>query len=167
MRSSSLFPRSRSFWFGLTLPIRAAKLILKKRKLLFWSILPITVTLVLYIYVIGALQMEAQHFLEGWFNRWGWSDWVIWIMTALANIMLWVISALTFAFTTSIIASPFNDILAEKAEAFSQPPLSPVQKMPLTYHIRLIGIDLFKTVAAACAGIAAIIFSLIPVLNFE
>ena len=44
------------------------------------------------------------------------------------KMILWMVAALTFVFTSSIVASPFNDILAERTERFAEIPLPSVTK---------------------------------------
>lgn len=123
------------------------------------------ITIFLYVFVIISIQEDLQIWMRNWFSTWGWNEWVIWIMKALGNIMVFIIAALTFTFTSSIVASPFNDLLAEKTEKFAHPPLSPIGPVSWTHHVRLIGIDLLKTLAATTVGLIALLFSLIPIIN--
>lgn len=159
--------RFRSFWYGLTLPLTAAKTILGDRKLLFWAAFPVIVTIVLYIYVIGALQTEARELLNSYFAAWGWDPqgWAAWFFGLVFDLLLLLVGALTFAFSSSIVASPFNDFLAESSERFASPPLPPVKQGGVGHQIRLILIDLAKAVASAFAGIMALLLSWIPVVN--
>ena len=161
------FQRIRSFWFGLTLPYKAARIILTNRPLLFWSVLPIILTFVLYIYGISALQEYAIGLLQSHIVEWGFSPGSVigWSFVFFGKVFLWVVAALTFAFASSIVASPFNDYLAERSEQFAYPPLPPVINKSLKQQVKLVGIDLFKTVAATFAAIFAILFIWVPILN--
>ena len=57
---SLLFPRIRSFIYGITLPFEAGRVIFSRPKLIFWSILPILITLGLYGLLIASLQARAD-----------------------------------------------------------------------------------------------------------
>lgn len=159
--------RFRSFWYGLTLPISAARLILGDKALLLWSLLPIIITVVLYVYVIGSMQDWAHGAMEGYFAAWGWDPqgWAAWFFGLVFDLLLLLVSALTFAFSSSIVASPFNDFLAEKSEKHAEPELPPVTGKGLGHQLHLILIDLAKAMASAVAGIAALLLSWIPVVN--
>jgi CysZ protein len=151
----------------LTLPYAALRLILATRVLLFWSLLPIVLTLILYVYVIGALQDVAMAQLTSLFQGWGWKaeSWTLWSASILTRLVLILVGAVTFTFASTMVASPFNDILAEKAERVASPPLPPVTTKGLSQQVRLVWIDLVKSVAATVAGIVAILFSWVPVVN--
>jgi uncharacterized protein involved in cysteine biosynthesis len=161
-------PRFRSLLYGLTLPYTAARLIVVTPALLFWSLLPIAITLALYVYVIGALQSWVLGLLRAYFAAWGWDPvgWTAWTVILMSRIVLILAGALTFAFASTVVASPFNDVLALRAEPLATPPLAPVEfGGGLAAQTRLIWIDLVKTVAATSAGFVAILFSWVPLLN--
>jgi uncharacterized protein involved in cysteine biosynthesis len=164
---SSLVLRVNSFFYGLTLPIKAAKLIKSQRALVIWAILPIGITFILYYFLIQGLQDTANDYMKGLYVSLGWDTkgWMVWFASIFATIIIWIIAALTFAFSSSILASPFNDILAEKTERHTDPPMTPVGKQGLKQQIHLIGIDLVKTIASAIVGFFAIIVSWIPIVN--
>ena len=161
------FQRIQSFWFGLTLPYSAARIILSNRPLFFWSILPIILTFVLYIYGISTLQEYAIGLLQSYIVEWGFKPGSVigWSFIFFGKLFLWVVAALTFTFASSIVASPFNDYLAEKSEKFAYPPLPPVKNKSFKQQIKLIGIDLIKTIAVTFAAIFAILFAWVPILN--
>jgi CysZ protein len=165
--STSLFRRSRSLWYGVTLPYVALRLILATPVLMFWSLLPIVLTLILYVYFIGALQDWALLQVTEHFQAWGWSreGWTVWVASLVTRLVLILVGAVTFTFTSTMVASPFNDVLAEKTESRATPPLAPVTGTGLAQQLRLIWIDLVKTIAATAAGVIAILFSWIPVVN--
>jgi CysZ protein len=157
----------RSLVYGITLPLHAAKLVLRQPILLFWSLLPVALTLALYGFVILKAQNAAQAALSARFAAWGWNDsgWGVWGLNALAQLILIIAGAFTFSAVASIISSPFNDFLAEKTEKFAEPRLPPVPDMPLSAKFRLILIDLGKSVTAAVAMVFAILLSWIPIVN--
>jgi uncharacterized protein involved in cysteine biosynthesis len=164
---STLRARFRSLRFGATLPWHAARLIVQRRELAIWSLLPIGLTLVLYYFVIGALVDIAQGLLAAWFIDWGLDPggWLYWAFELMARMVLLLAAAVTFAFTSSIVASPFNDRLGEKAEAYAEPPLSPAGASSWRQQLDLVVIDLGKAVAAGTASLAALLFAWIPVVN--
>jgi len=159
--------RFRSLTFGLSLPWRAAQLIVQRRELLVWSLLPILLTLVLYYYVIGALVDVAQGLLAAWFIDWGLDPggWIYWAFELMARMVLLLAAAVTFAFTSSVVASPFNDKLGEKAEAYAAPPLSAVGATGWRQQLHLVAIDLGKAVAAGLVSLTALLVAWIPIVN--
>jgi len=161
------FPSTRSLLFGLTLPYRALKLIFTNKSLLFWSVLPLALTFILFIYGISQLQDLAISLLQEYVARLGFDPASLpgrFFMLS-GKIILWMVAALTFIFTSSIVASPFNDILAERAERVTEIPLPTVTKKTLKAHVKLIGIDLFKTATAFIAAVFAIVFCWVPIVN--
>ncbi len=163
----TLFPRTRSIWFGLTLPYRALKLIFTNKSLLFWSTLPLALTFILFIYGISQLQDLAIALLQDYVAKFGFgpASLIGRFFMLSGKIILWMAAALTFIFTSSIVASPFNDTLAERSERFTEVPLPPVTKKTLKAHVKLIGVDLFKTAIAFAAAVFAIMFCWVPILN--
>ncbi len=161
------FPRTRSLWFGLTLPYRALKSIFINKSLLFWSALPLALTFVLFVYGISQLQDWAISLLQEYISSLGFdpAGLIGRFFMLSGKIILWMVAALTFIFTSSIVASPFNDVLAERSERITEIPLPPVTKKTLKAHIKLIGIDLFKTATAFIAALFAIIFCWVPIVN--
>lgn len=165
--SKPLFPRISSFWFGITLPARAARLILNRPKLLTLSAIPIAITLALYFYLISAIQKWAVLTLNGYFQAWGWDPqgWAAGALLIFSKLLLILVGALTFSIAASIVASPFNDFLAEATEPHSAPALLPAAKTTAWGQIRMVFIDLLKTLAAAAGTLMAILLSWVPVLN--
>ncbi|MGR3173608.1 MAG: EI24 domain-containing protein [Candidatus Scalindua sp.] len=162
-----LFHRTRSLWFGFTLPYRALRLIFINKSLLFWSALPLVLTFILFIYGISQLQDWAVTLLQESVARLGFGpdSWIGWFFILFGKMILWMVTALTFIFISSIVASPFNDILAKRSERFTETPLPPVTNKSLKQHVQLIGIDLFKTMTALPAAVFAILFFWVPVVN--
>ncbi len=124
-------------------------------------------TFILFIYGISQLQDWAIMHLKECAARLGFGpgSWRGWSFILFGKIILWMVAALTFIFISSIVASPFNDILAERAEKFTEVPLPPVTKKSFKQHIKLIGIDLFKTATAFSAAVFAIVLFWLPVVN--
>ena len=163
----TFFPRTRSLWFGLTLPYRALKLVFINKSLLFWSALPLALTFILFVYGISQLQDWAISLLQEYVARLGVdpASLIGRFFMLSGKMILWMVTALTFIFTSSIVASPFNDILAERSERVTEIPLPPVTSKSLKQHVKLIGIDLFKTMTAFIAALFAIIFCWVPIVN--
>ena len=162
------FNRLSSLIYGLKLPFAAFKLITQKKSLLLWSVLPVVITFVLYWYGISALQDTIKSWLFDFLSQRGMAvdGWWKWLVEFFVNIVLIIAGAMTFAFTSTMLASPFNDLLAEKTEHFVQPALPPPAKNGgIKHQIRLVGIDLMKSIAATAAGLTALIMSWIPVVN--
>ena len=124
-------------------------------------------TFVLFIYGISQLQDWAVALLQESVAGLGFGpdSWIGWFFVLSGKIILWMVAALTFIFTSSIVASPFNDILAKRSEEFTETPLPPVTNKSLKQNVQLIGIDLFKTATAFIAAVFAIIFCWVPVVN--
>ena len=124
-------------------------------------------TFILFMYGISQLQDWAITHLQESADRLGFGtdSWRGWSFILFGKMILWMIAALTFIFTSSIVASPFNDILAERSEKFTEAPLPPVTNNSFKQNIKLIGIDLFKTATAISAAVFAIMFFWLPVVN--
>jgi CysZ protein len=154
-------------WFGLTLPTRALGTILRHPTLLFWSALPTSITLTIYFFLITRAQHAAKDAVAGYLATWGMDPhgWTIWLVMAFTELVLLLAGAVTFSVVSSIIASPFNDFLAESAERFTDPPLAPVAHVSPMKKVRLLLIDIAKTLAALVMTIAALLLSWVPVLN--
>ncbi len=124
-------------------------------------------TIILFVYGISALQDWAIALLQECVAKLGFSSvsLVGKFFMLSGKIVLWMVAALTFVFTSSIVASPFNDVLAERTEKFTEIPLPSVTKKTLKEHVYLIGIDLFKTVTTFSATAFAIVFCWVPIIN--
>jgi uncharacterized protein involved in cysteine biosynthesis len=159
--------RLRSLMAGAVLPWEAAKLIFERPTLLLWASLPLLITLVLYYYVIGGLTAMAQALVSGWFITWGLNPQglVVWSLEIMAGLALALVAAVTFAFTSSVVASPFNDLLARRTERYATPPLPAAGEATAAQQMRVIWIDLFKAVAAGTASLVALLVVWIPVVN--
>lgn len=162
-----IFTPLRSLAYGFSLPYKALRLIASKRSLLVLSIIPIGLTLLLYLLVIHRTQIWLGSQFHTHLVAWGLSStgWVTWLLEAVAKLILILIGILAFTFMSSIVASPFSDLLAEQAERYSTPPLPRVPHAPFRERIRLIWIDLVKTLAATVMGLIALLVSWVPALN--
>jgi uncharacterized protein involved in cysteine biosynthesis len=160
-----MIQRAESFYFGLTLPFRAAKLIFSHPRLLFWSVLPTAITLTLYYYFIAAITSHIAAFILAHVGD-------NWLLVLISKVLVFVAAALTFSFAANLISTPFNDFLAESTERWAEPAL-PEPEIPSTgifagywrNKVRLIGIDAVKTFAAMIMGMIALLCSWIPVVN--
>lgn len=162
-----LSQRIHSFVFGLTLPLAAARLILTRPTLMALSLIPVAITLTLYFYLIRTLQDAAQSRVLEFFTAHGWDaqGWALGLVLLLTKVLLLLVSALTFSFVASITSSPFNDFLAERTEPWTTPPLPSPPQTSVAGKVRILIIDLAKTVAATGASLVALLFSWVPFLN--
>lgn len=161
------FSRIRSFFFGLTLPAQAIKLILSKPKLLLLCIIPIVITLCLYGFVFSAFQERAHTLLYQYFYGWGLNPegWLGTVILFFSKILLLLFGALTFSIVANIASCPFNDFLAEKTEAFALPSLPKVGYQSFSFRVKIQGLDLLKSVVATVSNLIAILLSWVPVVN--
>lgn len=159
--------RLKSFLFGLLLPFQSAKLIVRAPTLLFWSMIPILVTAGLSIWITGTLQTGLHDWIFHLFRSRGWNPQGTGagILFFLLRILSILAGAFLFSFSASTIAAPFNDFLAEHAEPRATPPLPAPPPTPWLARLKLIRIDLAKSVAAAIGAALALVFSWIPVVN--
>lgn len=160
--------RIESLGYGLSLPIHALRLILRNKVLFFLSLLPVVITAAVSYGVILLLYGFFSDWLLGRFVQWGWNPggWGATLALWGGKVALVLASVFTFSIFASAIAAPFNDWIAEKTEALAVPPLSPVPSMPIFARLRLVRIDLIKTLAAAGVSVLALLVSWIPLLNF-
>lgn len=162
-----IFPRLRSLAFGITLPWQALKLALRNKTLLFLSILPTALTITLYVYGIQKLQHVAHQTLNAYLASWGLTPvgWQAVVLDIATRIVLLIASALTFVMASTLIASPFNDWLAERTERALGMAPPPVKGSRIAHQFRLMGIDLSKTLAAGGAALGALLLFWIPGVN--
>jgi uncharacterized protein involved in cysteine biosynthesis len=90
--------------------------------------------------------------------------WMAWMLFVLSKLILFIVGALTFTFIAGALASPFNDFLAESTEKVKGL-VVPEGATFFTFKVKIIIIDLLKTIFATAAAIAAILVSWIPVVN--
>ncbi len=156
-----------SFFYGVTLPVRALRLILRTPRLLLWSIIPMLTTFALYLWGIShAIGWSQATVLRVFASRgWSVSGWGAWLTTSLLEAALIVAGLVTFSFVTNLVAIPINDFLAEATEPYTDPRLEPVPSPSFRWRLRLLSIDLTKTVLAALTSLVALLVSWIPVVN--
>lgn len=138
-----------SFTYGLLLPIKALRLILKNKRLLMWSLLPLILTLIVSIYGVSELKTYFVRLGTHYLGVYGFEEGAISTQAALIliKLVLFFLAAITFSFLAGIIAAPFNDILAQSTEGHCRPRLSRLPE-PKNWKERLrpVGIDILKTI---------------------
>lgn len=72
----------------------------------------------------------------------------------------------TFSIVCSIIAIPLSDFLAEATEAYSTPPLRPTGESGINYRLRVMSLDVAKTLFAFTLAVLGLLISWIPLVNF-
>ncbi len=162
-----LTSRIRSFWFGLLLPLKSIRLIGSKPRLIFWSLIPIAITLLLYSYVVSNLQNQAQIMMGASLLRWHIDPqgWVGTVLSVITQVLLFILGAITFSYMATVVACPFNDFLAEEAETYTTPPLALVHKQDFRVRLRHVAIDLLKSFVATGATLVFFLVSWIPFVN--
>jgi len=156
-----------SFFFGVLLPFKSLRLIISKPKLIFWSIIPITITLVLYSYLVSQLQDQAQIIMGASLLKWQIDPqgWLGIALSLITRVLLFILGAITFSYMATVVACPFNDFLAEESEKYTTPGLSPVSKPGLRVRFQNMAIDLLKSFVATGATLVFFLVSWIPFVN--
>lgn len=164
---SSRLSRWRSLRFGLGLPWRALGIVVRDPWMVALSLLPVAVTTLLYIFVIGGMTAAIQGAILGSAVAWGLTPggWALAAVAFVTNVALLVVGALTFSFTAAAVASPFNDALALRAERHATPPLPPPGPQGWKRHVELIALDIVRNVLAATAAVAALVLWWLPFVN--
>ena len=164
----SLICAVRDFIFGVTLPGRSLVLMIKHPTLLLFGIMPLALTLGLYFYLIRTTQAWAKFAMLGLFQKWGVAahGFMASVLHGAAWLVLLIVGVITFSFVSSIVATPFNDLLAEKSERYAGPALLAVKHVSVTQRVRVIWIDLVKTIASLFLGLLALLISWVPLLSF-
>lgn len=85
-------------------------------------IIPLAINLVLFsvaIYLLGTQFEQAINYLMPDFPSWlSWlADLIVWILWPLFAVMIFFLVFYTFTYVASLVAAPFNGLLAEKVEA--------------------------------------------------
>jgi uncharacterized protein involved in cysteine biosynthesis len=165
--------RVASLVYGLTLPLVALRLILRNRALLLWSALPIALTLALSVWGVAWMKGKLAAAAMTWMNAHGYAEGSLTVQAALIflQIILFVLAAVCFSILAGIVASPFNDLLAEATERKSSPPLPalPAEMGSFRAKVRAVWIDIVKTIAVGILQLGLIFVGLvafwIPGLN--
>lgn len=170
---NSLSLRIRSLHYGVTLPLRALRLILSKRALLAWSAFPLVLTLALSIWGVSWLKAKLMAYGIHWVAGFGLAPESLTVQAALIflQILLFVLAAISFSFLATLFASPFNDFLSEATEPHCAPmlPKLPAEASRLGWKIRSVWIDIVKTCLVTALQLVLIgvglLASWIPGLN--
>jgi uncharacterized protein involved in cysteine biosynthesis len=133
-----------------------------------WSIIPTAITLFLYFFALSHIQNIIAPWIIPLLSTWGLdpSGWFVLVLIFFTKIFLFLFAAMTFSYAATLIACPFNDFLAERAEPHATPPLKPAAPQSISAKIKLILIDLLKTAAAVSVSLISLLLSWIPILNF-
>jgi uncharacterized protein involved in cysteine biosynthesis len=150
----------RAFWFGLTLPIRAAGVIVRSPALLAASLVPWLLSVALDAWLIHRLQASLSDWVHGYVPG-GWE----WAARVIVWVVVFVAGVLAFSFIAGIAALPFNDWLAELTEPRAMPPLPPTGHKSWLARGQLLLIDLLKTLCALFLSIVALVLSWLPGVN--
>jgi CysZ protein len=155
------------FFWGLGSPLRSARLLVKSPTLWIWALIPPIIAGALYATGFAWLDQMLRQTLGLWLASFGLSQnpWIGELILWGVRITLVVVSAFTFSAVTAIIASPCNDFLAEAAEAFVEPKLTPVPRAGWSLQLRWLIKDLGKNIFAGLATTATFLTSFVPVLN--
>lgn len=162
--------RVSSFLYGFSLPLAAARLIFRRKRLIAWSALPIALTLALSIWGVAFVKKKLVLIGVDWLAGLGYAPESFAVQAAMIfiQIVLFVLAAISFSFFAGVIASPFNDFLAEAAEPFADPPLPPAPAN-LGGKVKAIAIDIVKTVAITAAQLLLVVLGVfafwLPGLN--
>ena len=159
--------RVRSFWFGILLPLKSLRLIMSKPKLIFWSLIPVAITLVLFSYVGSNLQNQVQIMMGASLLKWNIDPhgWVGIVLSTITRILFFILGAITFSYMATVVACPFNDFLAEETERYTTPQLFLLRKQNLRLRLQHLAIDLLKTFVATGATLVFFLVSWIPFVN--
>lgn len=139
---------------GLSTPGRAAMLIARHPRLLAWSLLPMAVLTGLWsLGIYEAFQALAARDQTTW----------AWVTAAV----LAVFALVSFSFLGALIATPFSDLLALATERTLVPPPPPAPEISFfsRAQVRIVAIDLVKTLAAWGIAAFAWVVGLIPLLT--
>lgn len=155
-----------NLYFGITLPLASLKLIVSHRSLLLLSIFPLILTSVLYYFILTRLNSYLGMHLGTYLASFGFTydSWLSFLISGILKLILLLISVLTFTFTSTILASPLNDYLAERTEKFV-PQITLAPQNSFLKMMRLMYIDFAKSIMLAFFGLIAIVFFWVPILN--
>ncbi len=150
---------------GATTPFRALSLIVDKPGLLGLSLGPIITTLVFFALLLYGLLAGLWSFMHSTYlaavSNYSGILFVIASILLLTAISFFAITLLTFMM--SLLASPFNDILAEKTERALG--IKEVPHWSAGRFIRVFFLDIRKSIITVLSAIIFSIGMLIPVAN--
>ena len=156
---------------GLLTPFRAMRLILTRRELVLWSILPILTTLIAYYLLYNSvfepfkawIISSTLNYASG-LSAIGWLKATIdWSLSVVFEVVFWIALAFLFAPFSNLAGLPVNDFLAEASEKHAG--LAPIPRASWLGIIRLILIDFRKSIVSGLALLICLVLAFIPVLN--
>jgi CysZ protein len=160
----------RGFSNGAELPFRGLVYLARRPRLWFLVLIPLVLNVILFALLLGWGFSEFAETLNGWLSghqAWYWSA-LIW----LANILFWLVVLLVvyFIFTplALLIASPFNDRLAESVEkthGFNVKDDRPVLKMIFGEAVYALKSEVKRLAVALAVFAVLLLFNLIPVFG--
>jgi uncharacterized protein involved in cysteine biosynthesis len=157
------------FLFGLMVPIRAVGVIFSRPKLLTLSLIPILATVVILALTFYAIMAGFGTFVRQWLmtSMHGmladYSGGLSLVASGIAGLALIFFALNSLTFLASLIASPFNDTLAESTEHAIE--VSDIPTQNLARLIRVFFLDLRKTIITLTLSIVFTIGMLIPVVG--
>lgn len=160
-----------SFIYGITLPVRSIRLIIRRKSLFTLSFFPILLSIGVSIWGVSALTAYLKGLGMNLLAQYGYSEGTITASAAsiLFTVVMWILAAIVFSMVAGVIASPFNDLLAESTE--KETSLLPVPKSdrPFMNQLKLIRIDIIKTLVVTSTQFfflfMGLLFFWVPVLN--
>lgn len=166
--SPELKPSGRlaSLVWGAALPYRAARTIAGNPRLAAWSIAPALLTLTAFWFGFTQLFPWLRTAFARQAHAWGFGSGITSVIVLVAEAVLLVLAILSFSGVAVLIASPFNDFLAEAAEKHGAPPLPPAPRGGVRLFFRILRIDLGKAIASLAFAVLALAFSWVPILDF-
>jgi len=136
-----------------------------------YVIIPLAINLLLFslaIYLLGGLFDQAINYLIGYIPDWlGFiKDALVWLLWPLFAIMIFFLVFYTFTYIASLLAAPFNGLLAEKVETLvrggtPEGSLLPTWKM----IVKSIGSIVSSLWYVIKWSVLLLIISFIPVIN--
>lgn len=161
-----------SLVFGATLPFRALRLILSHGSLLLWSAIPLAITFALSIWGVAWVKAKLVAIGMAWLANHGYApqSWGLQIAMFFLQVVLFVVAAISFSLVAGVVASPFNDFLAESTERYCRPSLRlPEEAKTIRWKVRAVWIDVTKTILVATIQLGLILFGVlgfwVPGLN--
>lgn len=158
--------RVRSFWYGVSLPYQAARLILKTPVLLRLSLLPVSLAFVVYAVCWWEgrswLAAELEHFFFGPAEVPGW---VHWFLALVSHVFFFFLVALSFSTLVQFVTLPFCDRLSEAAEAYAWPPLKKRGVPSQEKWLQVLCLDAWKFFWTSLAQASLFCLHGVPLLN--
>ena len=165
-----------AFLFGFTTPARALGLMLRNRRVFFWALLPIVISIVVYSVLWGAVLAPVRDWIALQFQGWlagvmgrdtlsGLQDAVQWAIRMIVQLIFFVTMIFTFAWVANIAALPVNDFVAQAAEQALRPPLARPEPAGWKHELKLLWIDLKKNLLSLIGLLLCLSVSWVPIMN--